>query len=76
MTAEVHILWSRGRYLPQARQVGCRKWNDLAKPTRNKRRAFRIAGEALAGIGYKRARVLSVDRTGWYEPNVVMEAKR
>lgn len=36
-------------------------------------------GEARAALkmrGMKRARVLFVDSSGWYEPNVVMEAKR
>lgn len=74
MIHNLHICWTRGYYIGQVRMPGCRKWHDVTGRCKTPESALSRA--ALKMRGMKRARVLFVDSSGWYEPNVVMEAKR
>jgi len=68
----VHICWSRGHYIGQVRPAGCRRWMTVTGKRDSPYSALSTAVKRMAGM--KRARVLFIDSSGWYEPNVVMEA--
>lgn len=68
----LHIYWSRGHYIGQVRLVGHQKWKTVTGKRRTAESA--LVGAANRMRGMKRARVLFIDSSGWYEPNVVMEA--
>lgn len=68
----LHICWAHGYYLGQVRRVGCRKWDTVTSKRKSAHHA--LAAAVLAGKGMKRARVLFIDGSGWYDPNIVMEA--
>lgn len=68
----VHINRPRGYYIGQVRRVGYQKWETVTKPRRSARHA--LAAAVLKGKNRKRARVLFIDNSGWYDPHVVMEA--
>lgn len=74
MISNLHICWSRGYYVGQVRYAGCRRWDEVTGRCKSAESALSKA--ALKMHDMKRARVLFVDSSGWYEPNVVMEAKR
>jgi hypothetical protein len=69
----LHINRPRGSYIGQVRRVGCRNWTTITKRRRSAHRA--LAEAVLKGKGMKRARVLFIDRSGYYDPHVVMEAR-
>ena len=71
--SNIHILRPRGHYIGQVRGVGCRLWQTVTKPRRSAHNA--LAAAVLKGKGMKRARVLFIENSGWYEPNLIMEAR-
>jgi hypothetical protein len=71
----IHISIARGHYIGQVRKEGHRRWQSVT----TRRRATPEA--ALKDVarnmdGMKRGRVLFIDDSGWYEPNLVMEVNR
>jgi hypothetical protein len=72
-SAILHINRPRGHYLGQVRRVGCRLWDTVTGPRRSAHHA--LADAVLKGKGMKRARVLFIDNSGWYDPHIVMEAR-
>lgn len=70
--ALLHILRPRGHYIGQVRRAGCRRWDTVTGPRRSARHA--LAAAVLKGKNMKRARVLFIDSSPYYEPHVVMEA--
>jgi len=67
-----HILIPRGHYIGQVRGMGCRRWQTVTGRCRSAESALSKA--ALKMRNHHRARVLFIDSSGWYEPNLVMEA--
>lgn len=74
MIHNLHICRPRGYYLEQVRPAGARRWQNVTGRCKSAEAA--LARAALRMHQMKRARVLFVDSSGWYEPNIVMEAKR
>ena len=74
MISNLHICWSRGYYVGQVREAGYRRWTTATG--RCKSAECALSKAALKMHDMKRARVLFVDSSGWYEPNIVLEAKR
>ena len=74
MIHNLHICRSRGYYVGQVREAGYRRWTTATGRCKSAESALSKA--ALKMHDMKRARVLFVDSSGWYEPNVVMEARR
>jgi len=71
----IHVCVPRGYFVGQVRGIGCRKWRTVTGRCRDPRRALARAVCKMARDD-KRARVLFIDRSGWYEPNLVMRASR
>jgi hypothetical protein len=69
-----HVLRPRGKYAAQVRGRGCRKWRHVAY-CKTAERAMSRAAIAMKPDDH-RARVLFIDNSGWYEPNLMMEAVR
>ena len=76
MSGYIHIHAPPGHYLPQTKRRGCRLWVNCGHKTIYRSTAFMAAAKHLSRTGVKMARVLWVDKDGYYEPNLVMEAKR
>lgn len=70
----IHICWARGHYIGQVRKVGHRRWKTVTGKRRSAESALTAAASKMRDM--KRARVLFIDSSGWYGPNVVMEAVR
>jgi len=71
----VHINIPRGHYIGQVRRRGARRWRTVTG--RRQRSETAMAAAVLAmGEDDKRARVLFIDASGYYEPNVTMECSR
>lgn len=68
----VHILRPRGHYIGQVRRAGYRLWETVTRPRRSAHHA--LAAAVLKGKNMKRARVLFIDSSPYYDPHVVMEA--
>jgi len=75
MSILVHIHVPKGHYIGQVRLYGHRKWQTVTEEWSNAEMAM---SEAVLQMkqDHKRARVLFIDDSGWYEPTIVMEAKR
>ncbi len=71
----VHISIPRGHYLGQVRRRGARRWRTVTGKCRSETAAMAKAALSM-GRDDKRARVLFIDNSGWYEPHVCMEASR
>jgi hypothetical protein len=56
------------------RKVGHRRWKTVTGKRRSAESALTAAASKMRDM--KRARVLFIDSSGWYGPNVVMEAVR
>lgn len=70
----VHILRARGYFIGQVRAYGHRRYLTVTGKCKTPEAAMSKATAKMEG--YHRARVLFIDTSGWYEPNVAMEAKR
>lgn len=70
----VHILRPSGHYIGQVREIGHQRWQTITGRCKSGESAMSRA--ALKMRGKHRARVLFIDNSGWYEPHIVMEAKR
>lgn len=71
---KAHIHWSRGYYIGQVRAFGFQRYRTVTGKCATAESAMSRA--ALKMEGYHRARVLFIDNSGYYEPNVIMECKR
>lgn len=69
---KVHINRPHGHYIGQTRRAGHRLWDTVTGPHRSPYHA--LAAAVLKGKNRKRARVLFIDKSGWYDPHIVMEA--
>lgn len=74
MIHNLHICWSSGYFIGQVRPEGMKSWRDVTGRCKTAEAALALAVSRTHNP--KRARVLFVDSSGWYEPNIVMEAKR
>lgn len=74
MSELIHINIVRGYYVGQIRLYGHRKWESVS----SERTAEKALAKAVLKMTreHKRARVLFVPTSGYYEPTVVMEAHR
>lgn len=79
MTCEHHgnlvICRPSGSYLAQIRLLGHRKWKTVSEHHASPESAMGAAMDCMTRE-HKRARVLFIDDSGYYEPNLVMEARR
>ena len=73
--SHVHIHYATGHYIGQTRQAGHRRWTRATGKCKTPEVAMSIAVRKMQPND-KRARVLFIDDSGWYEPNIVMECKR
>lgn len=73
----MHILRVRGHYIGQVRGIGCRNWRTITGKCRSAQGALARA-VAQMGRDDKRARALLIPNLemSWYEPTVMMEARR
>ncbi|OUM37343.1 hypothetical protein B8W76_05950 [Pseudomonas aeruginosa] len=69
----LHINCPTGKYIAQIKGRGCRLWETVGEPFDAPKAAMCAAVNAMTER-HKRARVLFC--SPWYEPNVVMEAKK
>ena len=70
----VYIHAPRGYYIGQVRPYGHRLFTTVTGKCKSAETA--MAGAARKMRNQHRARVLFVDREGWYDPVVIMECKR
>ena len=70
----LHIHAPRGYYVGQVRAAGYRIWTSVPGGWKTPETAMRAAMRRMKGM--KRARVLFCDTSGYYEPNLSMEAHR
>lgn len=68
----IHIHRPRGHYIGQVRRAGHRLWDTVTGRRKSAHNA--LAAAVLKGKGMKRARVLFIDSSPYYEPHIVMEA--
>lgn len=71
----LHIFRPSGFYIGQVRQRGRQTWETVTGKCRAPENAMAKAVMAMRPND-KRARVLFIDRSGWYSPHVVMETSR
>lgn len=72
---KVHVLISRGHYIGQVRLFGHQKWETVTGERDNAENAMAQAVMSMTP-NHKRARVLFIDGSGYYEPTIVMECSR
>lgn len=72
---EVHVCIPHGHYIGQVRGRGCRKWQTVTGRCTKSESALSAALRKMHWSDH-RARALFVDDSPYYEPSVVMEAKR
>ena len=70
----VHVLRTTGYYLGQVRPAFFRQWRTVTGRCRTAEGALAKAANEMRS--YKRARVLFVPRSPYYEPHVAIEALR
>lgn len=70
----VHINRPHGHYLGQVRILGHQKWKTVTGKCRSAKHALAAAVLKSNPQIHKRARVLFIDNSGWYDPHIVMEA--
>lgn len=71
---KLHINIPRGHYIGQVRKMGVQRWDTVTGRCSSAESAMSRA--ALKMQSQYRARVLFIDASGWYAPNLIMEAKR
>lgn len=71
----LHINKPSGYFIGQVRKAGARNWETVTGRCRSSEAALAKALMAMRPSD-KRARALFVDRNGWYESRVVLEAAR
>lgn len=69
----IHINRARGHYIGQIRRYGHRKWDTVTGKCKTPEAA--IAKAVMAQSEWHRVRVLFIDSSGWYEPNLAFEGK-
>ena len=71
----IHIYSPPCYYLGQVRGRGCRRWRTVTGKSKSMKRAMCTAIKSMKEDD-KRARVLLIATSGYYEPTVVMEASK
>lgn len=71
----VHINQPSGHYIGQVKALWAKRWRTVTKDLKDSKTAMAIAVLRM-DENDARARVLFIDDGGWYEPTIVMEAKR
>ena len=71
----IHINIPRGYYIGQVRRYGAKRWRTVTGHCKTDKGAMERAVASMQRDD-KRARVLFIDRSGWYEPTICMEASR
>lgn len=74
MIHNLHICRPCGYYLGQIRRAGARRWQTVTGRCQSAESAMSRATARMQHM--KRARVLFIDDCGYYEPHIVLEAKR
>ena len=64
----LHINRPRGHYIGQVRPAGYQRWRTVTG--KHKSALTALAAAVLRGRNMKRARVLFIDASGWYDPHV------
>lgn len=75
MTQLVHVLVARGHYIGQVRKHGHHLWETVEGQHTSPEKAM-VAAVLKMTPDHKRARVLFVDDSGWYGPELRMECSR
>jgi Ni2+-binding GTPase involved in maturation of urease and hydrogenase len=75
MNFHIHINIARGHYIGQTRKTGYRRWKTVTGKCKTDIAAMSKAVAKMTQHD-KRARVVFIDSSGWYEPRIVMEAVR
>lgn len=70
----LHIHVQKGRYIGQVRKAGHRLWQTVTTEYETSEGALTVLSAKMEGM--KRGRVLFIDDSGYYEPNIVMEINR
>lgn len=71
----LHIHCPPHHFIGQVRGFGCRKWRTVTRNHASAESALSCAIDHMRQND-KRARVLLIDESGYYDPNLVMEAWR
>lgn len=71
--SRLHVCIPRGYYIGQLRLVGCRRWRTVTGRCKSYQSALSAAARKMR-YEDKRARVLFIDTSGWYEPTLIIEA--
>lgn len=71
----LHICYSRGHYIGQLRRHGYRRWRTATGRCKSAEAAIACAARAAKRGEWKRLRVLFIDSSGWYEPNLIFEGR-
>jgi hypothetical protein len=69
-----HINIPSGHYIGQVRRLYARRWETVTGRCKSGETAMSKAAKKM--LGKSHARVVFLDKSGWYEPVVVMECKR
>lgn len=70
----IHINKPRGHFIGQVRHYGARRWESVTGKCKSAESALSKA--ALDKRGWFRIRVLFIDNSGWYAPNIIFEGHR
>jgi hypothetical protein len=72
----LHICRAHGHYIGQVRRHGYRRWKTVTGKCESAENAISTAAQMARGNDWKRLRVLFIDSSGWYEPNLIFEGKK
>ena len=75
LKATLHVCVPHGYYIGQVKGYGCRRWRTVTGKCRISNNALSKAIRNMSHNNDTRARVLFVDTSGWYDPNIIAEAK-
>jgi hypothetical protein len=75
-TMSLHICYARGHYIGQLRRCGYRRWKTVTGKCKSAESAIALAAKSAKRREWKRLRVLFIDSSGWYEPNLIFEGKQ
>ena len=74
MSTLIHVLRPKGHYIGQVREYGFQKYRTVTGRCRTAESAIARTGAKMKG--QHRLRVLFVDHSPYYEPNLVFEGIR
>lgn len=73
--SHIHILAPSGHYIGQTRRYGCRRWETVTGKSKSWRKALSNAVLKMRHED-KRARVLFISSSGYYDPILIAEASK